>query len=191
MMIHLALSELPDWRCEQARNYFYVHVAPSLEAMSRAYRESSEGILPYEPVLIVAQPTVIDPSRAPAGKHVLSIQVRVVPGGIDWTAHKEPYADRMIELLERYAPGLRKITLGRHIISPADLERANPNLVGGDSLAGSHQLSQQFLLRPFLGWSRYSTPVRDLYLCGAATWPGAGVGAGSGWILGRMLARGS
>jgi phytoene dehydrogenase-like protein len=191
MMIHLALSELPDWRSEQARNYFYVHVAPSLEAMSRAYRESSEGILPHEPVLIVAQPTVIDPSRAPAGKHVLSIQVRVVPGGIDWTTHKELYADRMIALLERYAPGLRKITLGRHVISPADLERANPNLVGGDSLAGSHQLSQQFLLRPFLGWSRYSTPVRNLYLCGAATWPGAGVGAGSGWILGRMLARGS
>lgn len=191
MMIHLALSELPDWTNKQARNYFYVHVTPSLEAMSRAYRETSEGMLPHEPVLIVAQPTLIDPSRAPAGKHILSIQVRVVPGGIDWAAHKERYADRMIELLERYAPGLQKIILGRHVISPADLERANPNLVGGDSLAGSHRLSQQFLLRPFLGWSRYGTPVRSLYLCGASTWPGAGVGAGSGWILGGMLARGS
>ena len=73
-------------------------------------------------------------------------------------------------------------------LSPADLERANPNLVGGDSLGGSHHLDQQYFLRPFLGWSRYRTPLERLYLCGASTWPGAGSGAGSGWLLGRMLA---
>lgn len=187
MMIHLALSDLPDWKCSRARDFFYVHLAPSLEAMSKTYRQAREGTLPDEPVLIVAQPTLADPSRAPAGQHVLSIQVRALPSKLDWDAIKESYADRVLELVERYAPGWRTLVLGRHVLSPADLERANPNLVGGDSLAGSHHLSQQFMFRPRLGWSRYATPISRLYLCGAATWPGAGSGAGSGWILGQML----
>jgi phytoene dehydrogenase-like protein len=109
----------------------------------------------------------------------------MVPATLD----KERYADHVVGLIERYAPGLRQRILGRHVIAPADLERANPNLVGGDSLAGSHHLGQQFIFRPFLGWSRYRTPVDRLFLCGASTWPGAGVGAGSGWLLGHMLAR--
>ena len=73
--------------------------------------------------------------------------------------------------------------------SPADLERRNPNLVGGDNLAGSHHLSQNFLFRPFPGWARWNTPVKDLYMIGASTWPGAGTGAGSGYMLAKMLAR--
>lgn len=183
MMIHLALSGLPDWRNPRAREFAYVHIAPSLQGMSKAYEEAMSGVLPEEPVLVVAQPTVADPSRAPQGKHVASIQVRVVPAAMD----KEAYAERIIALVERYAPGLRHKIVGRHVISPADLERANPNLVGGDNLAGSHHLGQQFIFRPFLGWWRYRTPVRRLYMCGASTWPGAGTGAGSGWLLGRML----
>ena len=71
---------------------------------------------------------------------------------------------------------------------PADLERRNPNLVGGDNLAGSHHLSQNFLFRPVPGWARYRTPVKDLYIIGASTWPGAGTGAGSGYMLAKMLA---
>jgi phytoene dehydrogenase-like protein len=172
MMIHLALTGLPDWRDPRAREFLYVHIAPTLESMSA-----------QEPVLIVAQPTVVDLSRAPPGKHVVSIQVRVVPQTMD----KEAYADRVIGAVERYAPGLRRKILGRYVISPADLERENPNLVGGDSIGGSHHLDQQFIFRPFLGWSRYRTPVARLYLCGAATWPGAGTAAGSGYLLGRLL----
>lgn len=185
MMLHLALSDLPDWRNARAKQFAYVHIAPSLEAMSRAYEQAMSGVLPEEPVLIVAQPTVADPSRAPQGRHVASIQVRCVPPAMD----KEAYADRIIALVERYAPGLRHRVFGRHVISPADLERANPNLVGGDNIAGSHHLDQHFMFRPFLGWSRYRTPIRRLYLCGASTWPGAGTGAGSGWLLGNMLAK--
>src|SRR5690606_34180998 len=185
MMIHLARSGRPAWRDASARDFTYVHIAPSLAAMSRVYRQAMDGVLPDEPVLIVAQPTVVDPSRAPHGRHVLSIQVRMVPATMD----KERYADHIIDLVERYAPGLRQKILARHVISPADLERANPNLVGGDSLAGSHHLAQQFVFRPFLGWSRYRTPIERLFICGASTWPGAGVGAGSGWLLGHMLAK--
>jgi phytoene dehydrogenase-like protein len=176
---------LPDWRDPRAREFAYVHVAPSLQSMSKTYKQAMSGMLPDEPVLVVAQPTVVDPSRAPQGKHVVSIQVRVVPAVMD----KEAYADRIIALVERYAPGLRQKILGRHVISPQDLERANPNLVGGDNIAGSHQLGQQYIFRPFFGWWRYRTPVRRLYMCGASTWPGAGTGAGSGWLLGNRLAK--
>ncbi len=72
--------------------------------------------------------------------------------------------------------------------SPLDLERDNPNLIGGDNLSGSHHLDQNFFLRPVAGYSRYRTPVKGLYLCGASTWPGAGTGAGSGFMLAKMLA---
>lgn len=183
MMIHLALADLPAWRDPRAREVLYVHLAPTLEGMSRCYAEASDGRAPAEPTLIVAQPTVVDPSRAPSGQHVLSIQVRMVPATLD----REAYADHVLSIVERYAPRLRDRILGRAVLGPAELERDNPNLVGGDSIGGSHQLSQQYVLRPFLGWSRYRTPLDRLYLCGASTWPGAGTGAGSGWLLAQDL----
>jgi len=200
MMIHLAMSDLPDWAAGEAlRRYAYVHLAPDLAMMARTYTEATAGLLPAEPALVVGQPTAIDPGRAPDGKHVLWVQVRVVPAEIagdaagtitarTWDDARALYAERAIDILERYAPGIRKKILARAVMSPADLERENPNLIGGDSLSGSHHLDQNFLFRPVAGWSRYRTPVKKLYLCGAATWPGAGTGAGSGFMLARMLA---
>jgi phytoene dehydrogenase-like protein len=200
MMVHLALEDLPDWRAGAAlRSFAYVHVAPDLEMMSRVYAEASAGLLPAEPALVVGQPTAIDPSRAPSGKHVLWVQVRVLPAEIrgdasgriaakSWDEAREAYADRVLDILEGYAPGLKGRVLGRSVFSPLDLERENANLIGGDSLSGSHHLDQNFFMRPVAGWSRYRTPVRNLYLCGASTWPGAGTGAGSGFMLAKMLA---
>jgi phytoene dehydrogenase-like protein len=200
MMIHLALGDLPAWTAgPELRRFAYVHLAPSFAAMARTYTDALDGLLPVEPGLVVGQPTAIDPSRAPAGQHVLWIQVRVLPSrirgdaagtitGTDWDSVKEAYADRVIGIIERYAPGLTSNILARAVHSPADLERDNPNLVGGDSLSGSHHLDQNFLFRPAFGWSRYRTPVDRLYMVGAATWPGAGSGAGSGFMLAKMLA---
>ena len=107
--------------------------------------------------------------------------------GTDWDQVKDAYADRVLGVLEGYAPGLGGKILGRSVFSPVDLERENPNLVGGDNLSGSHHLNQNFLFRPVAGFSRYKTPVKSLYLCGASTWPGAGTGAGSGFMLAGML----
>lgn len=200
MMIHLALSGLPDWTAGEAlKRFAYVHLAPNFEMMAVAYAQARAGLLPREPVLVVGQPTAVDPSRAPKGKHVLWIQVRVLPSAIrgdaaneiaasHWDEAKEPYAARVLELIERYAPGLSAKILGKAVLSPLDLERENPNLIGGDSLSGSHHLDQNFVFRPVFGWSRYKTPVKSLYICGASTWPGAGVGAGSGFMLAKMLA---
>jgi phytoene dehydrogenase-like protein len=201
MMVHLAISDLPDWAAgEELKRFAYVHLAPDLDMMSRAYSEAVAGLLPAEPVLVVGQPSAIDPSRAPEGKHILWVQVRVLPAVIrgdaagtiaarDWESVKEAYADRVVEIIERYAPSTRAKILARHVESPADLERRNPNLVGGDNLAGSHHLSQNFLYRPVPGWADWRTPVRDLSIIGASTWPGAGTGAGSGYMLAKMLAR--
>ena len=91
-------------------------------------------------------------------------------------------------MIEAHAPGLRARIIGRAVFSPDDLEAENPCLVGGDNLSGSHQLDQNFLFRPVAGYSRYRMPLAGLYMCGAATWPGAGTGAGSGYLLGRLLA---
>lgn len=201
MMIHLALDSLPDWSdSTDLKRFAYVHLAPSYDVMSAVYHETMSGLLPREPVLVVGQPTALDPGRAPDGKHVLWVQVRVVPydikgdaaGSIEarhWDDAKGPYSERVLDLIERYAPGLRGKILGSSVMSPLDLERANPNLVRGDSLSGSHHLDQNFLFRPAGGWSRYRTPVKDLYMIGASTWPGAGTGVGSGYMLGKMLAR--
>jgi phytoene dehydrogenase-like protein len=188
-MVHLALDGPVPWSAPAAAGSAYVHVAPSLDEMALAYQQAAAGLLPERPTLVVGQPTAVDRSRAPAGKHVLWIQVRVVPGALDWAREREAFADRVLDQLEEYAPGLRRLVLARHVISPADLERANPNLVGGDQLAGSHHAFQNFFLRPLPGWTRYRTPVERLYLCGAATWPGAGVGGGSGYLLAKRLAR--
>lgn len=200
MMIHLAMDGLPDWTAGEAlKSYAYVHVAPDLAMMGRVYSEAMDGLLPAEPALVVGQPTAIDPSRAPDGKHVLWVQVRVLPAKIrgdaldrivdrDWATAKDPFADRVIDLLERYAPGIGGRILSRAVFSPADLEAENANLIGGDNLGGSHHLDQNFLFRPVAGYSRYKTPVASLYMCGASTWPGAGTGAGSGFMLAKMLA---
>ncbi|MGO9047244.1 MAG: phytoene desaturase family protein [Xanthobacteraceae bacterium] len=200
MMIHLALNALPAWSAgADLRKFAYVHLAPSLAQMARTYTEALDGLLPAEPGLVVGQPTAIDPSRAPPGQHVLWVQVRVLPSrirgdaaetiaGTDWDSVKEAYADRVVRIIERYAPGFVATILGRAVLSPADLERDNPNLVGGDSLGGSHHLDQNFFFRPGFGWSRYRTPIERLYMVGASTWPGAGAGAGSGFMLAKMLA---
>lgn len=200
MMIHLALGAAPAWRAgPELQRFAYVHVAPSLDQMARTYREAMAGLLPAEPVLVVGQPSAVDPARAPPGQHVLWVQVRVLPAEVrgdaagvlaagSWDTLKQAYADRALALLERHAPGLGAQVLGRCVMSPLDLERENPNLIGGDSLSGSHQLDQFFMFRPAFGHSRWKTPLRQLYMVGASTWPGAGTGAGSGFMLAKELA---
>ncbi len=199
MMIHLALEGLPDWTAGTAlQSFAYVQLAPSLDQMARTYAQAKAGLLPDEPVLVVGQPTAFDPSRAPDGKHVLWVQVRMVPGVIrgdakgeiaatDWTQAAAPFADRVLAILDRYAPGTTAKILGKRIVTPVELHSENPNLVGGDQLCGSHHLSQNFLFRPALGHADGVTPIRNLFLTGAAVWPGAGTGAGPGYLLARKL----
>ena len=201
MMIHLAMDGLPEWAAGEAlKSYAYLHLAPSLDQMARTYQQAKAGLLPEEPVIVVGQPTAVDPSRAPHGKHILWLQVRMAPGTIlgdakgeisatRWDKAAEPFAQRALDILERYAPGTRAKIIGQRIISPADLEADNPNLVGGDQVCGSHHLHQHFLYRPARGHADGSTPIKHLHLTGAAVWPGAGTGAGPGYLLAQRLSK--
>jgi phytoene dehydrogenase-like protein len=198
MMVHLALSAPPAWEAgDDLAEFAYVHVAPSVDHLARTYAEATAGLLPATPLLVVGQTSAVDPTRARDG-HVLWIQVRAVPGEIAgdaedridarrWPDAAEPYADRVMALLEPYAPGLADRVLDRAVLSPADLERRNPNLVGGDSIAGSMHLRQNFLFRPFPEARDYDSGIPGLLLCGAATWPGAGVNALSGYHVAQKL----
>jgi len=200
MMIHLAVDALPDWSAgEELKNFAYVHLAPEVDQMARTYAQAQAGLLPDEPVVVCGQPTVIDPSRAPDGKHALWLQVRMVPGLIkgdaagqieetDWAVVADKYAERVLDILERYAPGTRSKILGQHVVTPLMLEADNPNLVGGDQICGSHHLTQHFMFRPVRGFADGSTPVGNLFHTGAAVWPGAGTGAGPGYLLAQKLA---
>lgn len=198
MMIHLALDTLPDWLDPAAKEFNYVHIAPYLDDLALTYTHAAAGTLPATPALVIGQPTVSDPSRAPDGKHIVWIQVRVLPldiradslgeiVGSSWDDISERYADRIIDNLEQYAPGLKSTILARKVLSPADLERYNPNLIKGDSLGGSHHPAQFFFLRPTPGWNRHRTPVKSLYICGSGTWPGGGVGGGSGLMVSKLI----
>ncbi len=199
MMIHLAMDALPDWTAgAELQQFAYVNLAPSMEMMARTYAQAQAGMLPDEPVVIVGQPTAIDPGRAPAGKHILWLQVRMAPGTIkgdakgeitatDWESAAAPFADRALDILESYAPGTRDKILGKHIVTPEMLEADNPNLVGGDQVCGSHHLHQHFMYRPARGYADGTTPIKRLYHTGAAVWPGGGAGAGPGTLLARKL----
>ncbi len=201
LMVHLALSRAPEWAAgEDLSQFAYVHIAPFVHDLAATYAQASAGLLPTEPMLVVGQTSAVDPSRTPADANgaVLWVQVRALPAAIrgdaagaiearDWAAAAEPYADRVLAKLERYAPGIGELVLDRAVMTPADLERHNANLGGGDSIAGSMHLRQNFLFRPFPAVADYQTGIESLLMVGAATWPGAGVNALSGYNVAHKL----
>jgi phytoene dehydrogenase-like protein len=198
LMLHLALSAPPSWAAGADLSEFaYVHIAPYVDELAATYAQACAGLLPAEPLLVVGQTTAVDRSRA-SGCELLWVQVRAVPGRIagdalgqidarGWEQAAEPYAERVLAKLERYAPGIGELVVDRAILTPSELERRNPNLAGGDSLAGSMHLDQNFLMRPFPEVADYETGVDGLLMVGAATWPGAGVNAVSGYNVARKL----
>ena len=199
LMVHLALKAPVRWSAGEDLDAFaYLHIGPYADDLDRCYLEAAAGLLPREPLLVVGQTSMLDPTRAPEGGHVLWVQVRTVPyeikgdaageiGVRDWESAAEPFADRVMRKLQRYAPAIRDLVLRQHVITPVDLERDNPNLVRGDSLGGSMHLRQNLLLRPLPGLSGYASGVDGLLLVGAATWPGAGVNALSGYHVAQQL----
>jgi phytoene dehydrogenase-like protein len=204
MQIHFALSEPPDWRGDpRLGKTAIVHVTPGLDGVSRAVNEADRGLLPAEATVVVGQPTTVDPSRAPDGAWILWVQLQELPwrvrgdaaGELDiadgtWTEElRERYADRIQQRIARHAPNLERAIRKRVALSPADLQAANPNLAQGDPYGGSLALDQNFLWRPFAAQPGHRTPIDGLYHIGASTWPGPGLGAGSGTLVAHELLR--
>ncbi len=189
MQIHFALSEPARWDGDERLNRTaIVHVTPGLDGVSRAVNEAQRGLFPEEATIVVGQPLTIDPSRAPEGKGLLWIQLQELPRRLDWTDElRERYADRIQSRLARHIPNLESSLVRRVALGPHDLERANVNLRHGDPYAGALQLDQNFLWRPLGVSPGHRTPVDRLWHIGASTWPGPGLGAGSGTLVARRL----
>jgi phytoene dehydrogenase-like protein len=204
MQVHFALSEPPRWDGDERLGATaIVHLTPGLDGVSRAVNEAERGLLPAEATVVVGQPLTMDGSRAPAGTGLLWIQLQELPwhvrgdaaGELDvgdgtWTESlREQYADRIQARIARHVPNLESAILRRVVLSPADLQAANINLHQGDPYSGSLALDQNFLWRPFARQPGHRTAVDRLFHIGASTWPGPGLGAGSGTLVAQELLR--
>lgn len=173
-----------------------IHVAPSLDYLERAYDDAKWGRPSRDPVLEITIPSTVDPTLAPAGKHVMGLFVQYAPyelgeegsngggasSGTGWTAgRRDAFADRCFEVLERYAPGISDLVLHRQVLAPPDLERVY-GLTGGNIFQGAMSPDQ---LGPFR--MPYRTPVEGLWMCGAATHPGGGVTGACGRNAAREM----
>jgi phytoene dehydrogenase-like protein len=165
-------------------------VAASIEAMERASDAAKYGQMPERPVLEVTIPTLLDPSLAPSGTHVLSAIVQGVPGSPAdgrWDADaRDRLGDLTLSSLEEVAPGLTARVSARQVIAPPDLE-ADYGLSGGHPLHAEVGLDQWFAWRPMLGMARYRLPLRGLYLCSSGAHPGGGVTGAPGANAAREI----
>lgn len=163
-----ALDGPVPWAAEAATQAGTVHLGGTLAEIAHAELEVKRGRHPEKPFVLVAQQTVADETRAPAGKHTLWAYCHVPNGStVDMTGAVEGQ-------LERFAPGFNKLVLARSVSAPADLERQNANLIGGD-IGGGVQDWRQLVARPVLSPNPYRTPLRGVYLCSSSTPPGGGV----------------
>lgn len=182
LKVDWALDAPIPWAAPEAREAGTVHVGgPAAEVLRVTAMRSG---LPERPFMLVGQQSLADPSRAPAGKHTAWAYTHG-PHAIDWDAESERHVERMENQLERFAPGFRDRVLARHVLRPSEFERRNANLVGGDVGGGSYTLDQ-VIFRPVASLAPYRTPVRGLYLCSAAAFPGGAVHGVPGHAAARL-----
>jgi phytoene dehydrogenase-like protein len=176
-----ALDGPIPWSAPEVREAGTVHVGGSAGEVL-ASTAITDG-LPARPFMLLGQQSIADPSRAPAGKHTAWAYTHG-PRSLDWAGETERHVERMEAQVERFAPGFRERILARHVLGPAEMQRRNANLLGGDVGGGSYRLGQVFF-RPVPSPAPYRTPVRGLYIGSAATFPGGAVHG----VPGRAAAR--
>jgi phytoene dehydrogenase-like protein len=179
-----ALSDPIPWEAPAAREAGTVHVGGDEAELLDSLALGAETSVAERPFLLLGQQSLFDPSRAPAGRHTAWAYTHG-PQGVDWEQETPRMVERIEEQVERFAPGFRDLILARFVLSPAELERRDANLVGGDVGAGSYALDQ-VLFRPTPSISPYRTPVRGLYLGSAATFPGGAVHGVPGHAAARV-----
>jgi phytoene dehydrogenase-like protein len=203
--INLALDRLPNFKALQdvstaaalsmndptAALSGRIHIGPDIDYLERAFDASKYGEYSPAPYLDVSIPSILDPSMAPRGKHVMSIHVQFAPFKLrngDWNSQRDVFGDNVVSTLAKYAPDLPELILGGHVITPGDLEETY-GLTGGHPFHGEMSLDQIFTMRPLLGSARYRTPIRGLYLCGSGTHPGNGLTGASGFNAAREIVK--
>jgi phytoene dehydrogenase-like protein len=180
--LDLALSGPLPWTAPECRVAGTVHLGGSFDEIAAAEQDVAQGRPAERPFVLVSQPTVADPSRAPAGGHVVWAYAHV-PNGSDADVSGAIEAQ-----IERFAPGFRSLVRARNVLGPAALEAYNPNYVGGDINGGAANL-RQLLVRPTLRRSPYTTSDPRLYLCSSSTPPGGGVHGMCGWHAAQAVLR--
>jgi phytoene dehydrogenase-like protein len=196
--VNIALDGLPEFTSlpnsettEHLRGA--MSFSPSVDYMERAYDDAKYGRFSRRPYIDMVIPTMVDPSMAPPGKHVMSCFVQYAPyhlaeGDPDWDQQREAFGDAVVETVSQRAPNLKKLILHRQVLTPLDIER-DFGLSEGNIFQGELSLEQLFFSRPVPGWARYRTPIRDLWMCGSSTHPGGGIMGASGRIAALELLR--
>jgi len=178
--VNLALDALPEFTSLPGSGRHLrgaMSISPSTEYMERAYDQAKYGEFSRRPYIDIVIPTLTDPSVAPPGKHIMSCFVQYAPYKLskgNWDEQREAFGDTVIDTISEHAPNLKKIIIGRQVITPLDIERTT-GLSEGNIFQGELSLEQLFFLRPVAGWARYRTPIKRLYMCGSATHPGGGI----------------
>ena len=190
--LHLALSEPPRFNNGADMSACLFHrIVDSMEQMTRFYAQIAMGIPPTDPFLWCACWTLMDPTRAPAGKHTLILDTYVsnwLADGSSWADIGEDYARNvLLKKLQQYAPNINEQTiLGMYVETRESLEAANPSFVDGTTNGGERIAAQLGYFRPFPGYAHYRSPIKDLYMTGPHCHPGGGISA-MGTITARVM----
>jgi phytoene dehydrogenase-like protein len=193
--LNIALDALPNFTAlksssdAKATLAGRIHIGPGIDYLERAFDDSKYGEFSRAPYLDISIPSILDDSLAPAGKHVMSIYMQFAPYTLktgDWRQQRDSLRDATINTLSEYAPDFASKILAVQTLTPKDLEDTY-GLTGGHPFHGELALDQIFTMRPILGWARYATPVKGLYLCGSGTHPGNGVTGASGHNAAREI----
>lgn len=192
--VNLALDRLPSFSCLPGDGQHLrgdITIAPGIDYLERAYDEAKYGAYSRRPFLDIVIPSLLDPTVAPPGKHVMSIFVQYAPyhlaeGADAWPGQREAFGDTVIDTLEEYCPGLRASILHRQVLTPWDLEQEF-GLTEGNIFHGELSAEQLFFQRPVPGWSRYRSPISGLWMCASGTHPGGGVMGAPGYNAARKI----
>jgi phytoene dehydrogenase-like protein len=194
--INLALSEAPDFACLPGKtpgpqHRGTIHISPNRTYIEKAYDCAKYGYISENPVIEATMPSSIDDSLTPKGKQVMSMftqyfPYKLAPDAGTLEQNKKRYAERCIDIMTQYAPNFRSSVVDYQVLAPADLE-AMFGLTGGNIMQGTMSLSSLGFMRPLPGYADYRTPIKGLYLCGAATHPGGGVMGACGYNAAKEI----
>jgi phytoene dehydrogenase-like protein len=194
--VNLAVDRLPEFTClpgegEHLRGA--ISFSPSVDDMERAYDDAKYGHFSRKPYIDMIIPTLVDPSMAPPGKHVISCFVQYAPYHLapelgSWDDQREAFGDAVVDRISEFAPGFRDSILFRNVQTPLDIERTT-GLTEGNIFQGELSLEQLFFNRPVPGYARFRTPVRDLWLGGSSTHPGGGIMGANGRLAAMDVLR--
>jgi len=192
--VNLALDGLPELACKPGVGEWLrgaISFSPGVDYMERAYDDAKYGRFSQKPYIDCIIPTLVDPSMAPPGKHVMSCFVQYAPyhleGDKAWTDEmRDAFGETVISTLEERFPHIRSKILHQQVLTPLDIEQMT-GLTEGNIFQGELSLEQLFFNRPVPGWARYRTPIKDLWMCGSATHPGGGIMGAPGRIAALEL----